>query len=129
MPVIERRFALRVAANLTAFLRFDAGLVRGPEPREGGLARARRLTRRMRELHEREEGLRLALDESKKLLAETQWQLQNKQERLAELEAAASGVPQRWKWTNYIVVSSEHRFIYLRVPKVASTSMLLSRDG
>ena len=98
MPAVKKRFALRIA-SLTAFLRFEAGLVRGNEPREGDPNTERQLRRRAKEL-------RSALSASERRLRD-------------------ASIPEHWIWTAY-VVSDRHRFVFLANHKVATTSILLS---
>jgi len=98
MPAMEQHLTLRVA-NLTAFLRFQAGLVRGQEPRKADANNERRLRRRVRELQS-------ALSDSERRLRNV-------------------SIPQHWIWTAYIV-SDEHRFVFLANHKVATTSILTS---
>ena len=106
MPTIKQRFAVRVA-SLTAFWRFEAGLVRGPEPSDGDPAVEGRLRRRV-------EKLQSALDASNKR------QLSKARK---QLKVAPPSMPERWYYTLYIV-SDKHRFVYLATPKVATTSIL-----
>ena len=98
MPVMEQHLTLRVA-NLTAFLRFQVGVVRGQEPQKGDPNTERRLRRRVSELQ--------------KALSDTERRLRN------------VSIPQHWIWTAYIV-SDEHRFVFLANHKVATTSILIS---
>jgi hypothetical protein len=111
MPAFNEHLALRIS-NLTAFLRFDTGLVRGGEP-----------------LGKRERLLREQVRELEAYLSKTQESLTKAQAELTkahwQLKSPTSNIPQRWFWTAYIV-SDKHRFVYMTNYKVATTSILLS---
>lgn len=123
MPTIKGHLALRIVANFTAFLRFEAGLTRGLPPEGDDPARERKLRRRVNELREQKKELQSALTNRKWDPTEARRQLEKEKQRLAKLEATVASAPKRWLWTQYIV-SDEHRFVYLFNPKVASTSIL-----
>jgi hypothetical protein len=107
MPSVKQRFIFSVA-NLTAFLRFEVGLVRGREPQETVPAREKRLRRQVKQLQ-------ATLRDSQRQLDKAKWQL----------GLPALSMPRRWRWAAYIV-SDKHRFVFLATHKVASTSILLS---
>ena len=105
MPVVKQHFAMRIA-SLTAFLRFEAGLVQGQELEEGDSNKEENLKRRVRKLQSS--------------LSESQRRLRISRRRLRDVS-----LPQRWIWTAYIV-SDKHRFVFLANHKVATTSILIS---
>jgi hypothetical protein len=111
MPAFNEHLVLRVS-NLTAFLRFDAGLVRGEEPLG---ERERLLSQRVQELEAYLSATQESLTNTQAELTKAQWQL----------NSPTSNLPQKWFWTAYIV-SDKHRFVYMTNYKVATTSILLS---
>jgi hypothetical protein len=98
MPAVKEQLSLRIA-NLTAFLRFELGVVQGQQPQEAATDNEKRLRKRVSEL---------------------QSALSNSERRLRDVS-----IPQHWIWTAYIV-SDKHRFVFLANHKVATTSILIS---
>jgi chondroitin 4-sulfotransferase 11 len=124
MPTIKWSFAGHIARNITAWLRLEVGVLRQPEFEERDTIHERRLHRKLRQRRTQADvpgrkGIALGSNRSNQ-------QLINEMQREAEVTAGTrSSRPVRWKGTRYII-SDEHRFVYLAVPKVASTSILNS---
>jgi chondroitin 4-sulfotransferase 11 len=124
MPTIKWSFAGRIARNITASLRLEVGVLRQPEFEERDTIHERRLHRKLRQRRTQADvpgrkGFALGSNRSNQ-------QLINEMQREAEVTAGTrSPRPVRWNGTRYII-SDEHRFVYLAIPKVASTSMLNS---
>ena len=121
---IKWSFAGHIARNITAWLRLEVGVLRQPEFEERDTIHERRLHRKLRQRRTQADvpgrkGIALGSNRSNR-------QLINEMQREAEVTAGTrSSRPVRWKGTRYII-SDEHRFVYLAIPKVASTSMLNS---
>ncbi len=107
MLSVKQRLILR-AASLTAFLRFEVGLVQGREPQEADPAAEKRLRKQVKELQS-------ALSDSQKRLDKAHWRLR----------IPALSMPRRWRWAAYFV-SDKHQFVFLAPHKVATTSILIS---
>src|SRR5215213_2009354 len=124
MPTIKWSFARRIARKITASLRLEVGVLRQPEFEERDTIHERRLHRKLRQRRTQanvpgRKGIALGSNRSNQ-------QLINKMQREAEVTAGTrSSRPVRLKGTRYIV-SERYRFVYLAVPKVASTSILNS---
>src|SRR5215217_2704286 len=107
MLSVKQRLILR-AASLTAFLRFEVGLVQDREPQEADPAAEKKLRKQVKELQS-------ALSDSQKRLDKAHWRLR----------IPALSMPRRWRWAAYFV-SDKHQFVFLAPHKVATTSILIS---